>query len=266
MNKEITIGIPFYSETNQLQLETAVNSIVNQTIEPKLIHLIQDGPVNKSLKKLVEDYDKKYPNIKILELPKKGLPYALNQSIELANTKYYARMDSDDISFNSRLEKQIKFLEENPSIDILGTWAIEFENNILEKGFINKKPDSEKKIFEYFHYMNPLIHPSVVFRMSVFGKIGLYNEKFYTAQDLELWSRALKNKIKISNIQEPLLYYRVDGRNKRRSSFPAILRQIKARYALKTFSIKLNILKLSSIILRLLPGRIKDWAYKNLRN
>ncbi len=266
MTQNITVGIPFYSETNQLQLEAAINSIISQTIEPELIHLIQDGPVNKSLKKLVENYDKKHPNIKVLELPKKGLPYALNQSIELANTKYYARMDSDDISFDDRLEKQIKFLEENPNIDILGTWAIEFKDNIVKKGFINKKPDSEKKIFEYFHYMNPLIHPSVVFRMSVFEKIGLYNENFYTAQDLELWSRALKNKIKISNIQEPLLYYRVDGRNKRRSNFSAILRQIKARYALKTFSIKLNILKLSSIILRLLPGRIKDWAYKNLRN
>ena len=116
MNKEITIGIPFYSETNQLQLEAAVNSIINQTIEPKLIHLIQDGPVSKSLKKLVKDYDKKYSNIKILELPKKGLPYALNQSIELANTKYYARMDSDDISFNDRLEKQIQFLRKKSDI------------------------------------------------------------------------------------------------------------------------------------------------------
>ena len=262
----VTVGIPFCNETNLAYLTSSINSIINQTFSVDCIHLIKDGPINDDLEHLIKRYSDEYPNIEILSFPKKGLPYALNQSIMSCDTEYYARMDSDDIAFDSRLEKQIKFLEENPSIDILGAWAIEFENNILEKGFINKKPDSEKKIFEYFHYMNPLIHPSVVFRMSVFGKIGLYNEKFYTAQDLELWSRALKNKIKISNIQEPLLYYRVDGRNKRRSSFPAILRQIKARYALKTFSIKLNILKLSSIILRLLPGRIKDWAYKNLRN
>ena len=113
--------------------------------------------------------------------------------------------------------------------------------------------------------MNPLVHPTVVFRVSVFDKIGLYDEKFYTDQDLELWSRALKNKVGISNIQKPLLYFRIEGRQKRRSKFSAIKRQIIARYSYNTLSMKLNILKIASILFRLLPEKIRLWGYKNIR-
>ena len=59
---DITVGIPFYDKTNQLHLKAAINSIVNQTVGLKLIHLIQDGPVNESLKQLVTGYDKKHSN------------------------------------------------------------------------------------------------------------------------------------------------------------------------------------------------------------
>ena len=46
--------------------------------------------------------------------------------------------------------------------------------------------------------MNPLIHSTVMFRTIVFNELGYYNSNFYTDQDLELWGRALKNKIHIS--------------------------------------------------------------------
>ena len=266
MTKNITIGIPFYKKTNPLHLKAAIESIVNQTLEPKLIHLIQDGPINQNLKEIVQYYNKRHSNMKILKLPKKGLPYALNQSILSSDTKYYGRMDSDDIAFKGRIEKQIKFLEKNDKVDILGAWAVEFEDeNELEKGMVIKRTEDPDKIREYFHYMNPLIHPSVIFRLDVFKKIGLYNEKFYTDQDLELWSRALKKNVGISNIQEPLLYFRTDGRHNRRSKYSAILRQILARYSYNTISVKLNILKISAILFRLMPSCIKEWGYKNLR-
>ena len=118
--------------------------------------------------------------------------------------------------------------------------------------------------------MSPLIHPSVIFRVSVFDKIGLYDETFYDekggcSEDLELWARALKNNIKIQNIQEPLLYYRITGRLDRRSQADSIKRQIRARYAYNTMSIKLNILKILSIFFRILPKKTRNWAYNNLR-
>ena len=267
MEKLITVGIPFYSKSKPGYLMESINSILNQSMKADKIHLIQDGPISNELKEVVNNYKKQHPNLfKIIILNKKGLPHALNKSIYKTNTKYYARMDSDDIAFKTRLEEQVLYLEKNADIDILGSWAKEFDKKIDEKeDFINKRPSNQYEIEEYFHYMNPLVHPTVIFRVSVFDKIGFYNEKFYTDQDLELWGRALKNRVNISNIQKPLLYFRIEGRQKRRSKLSAIKRQIIARYSYNTLSIKLNILKIAAILFRLLPERIRIWGYDNIR-
>ena len=270
--KTITVGIPFYSKTEVNQLIESIESILNQTLLPQEVHLIQDGNISKDLHKVVTFYKKRYPIlIRHLKPNKKGLPNVLNFSLQNCSSKYYSRMDSDDISFNDRLEKQVAYLEKFSNVDILGTWSIEFENSIDEKGtFINQKPNDSKLVRDFFHYKNPLIHPSVVFRMNVFSKIGYYDSSYYNgndgcSEDLELWGRALRNKIIINNLQEPLIYFRTKGIQYRRSRFISIKRQIRARYSFNTISPKLNILKITSIVFRLLPRFIRIWAYKKLR-
>ncbi len=262
----VTVGIPFTNDTNLEYLKNSIDSIINQTLRIDCIHLIQDGPINNDLYSLIKTYENACSNIKVLVFPKKGLPYVLNKSIQSSDTKYYARMDSDDIAYLTRIEKQIEYLEKNSKIDILGAWSKEFDDKSnLEDGFINKRPMSYSDIKEYFHYRSAFIHPTVVFRLKLFNKIGYYNEKFLTAQDIEFSARAFKNNIIISNLQEPLLYYRVDGLQARRSDFSAIKRQIIAKYSYNTLSLKFNFLKILSILFRFLPVYIRKWSYNKLR-
>ena len=177
-------------------------------------------------------------------------------------------MDSDDIAIKDRFELQIEYFKKNAELKILGTWAYEFEDaySDINKLYINKTPFQKKQIEDYFHYRNPLIHPSVMFKIDVFKKIGYYNEKMYTDQDLELWGRALSKKINISNIQKPLIFLRTENRLIRRSQFSAIKRQIIIRYSYNTCSFKLNLLKLASIFSRILPLRLMELVYKNFRD
>ena len=264
---KLTVGIPFYKKTNVEYFDIAIKSIINQTVAADNIYLIQDGSVGPELSKLINKYIKKYNFIQLLPLPKNGLPHALNQSIKKSNTEFYARMDADDISIKSRFEEQLSYLKDNPKVEILGSWAYEFESDHLNESlYLNKTPKDKKTIENYFHYRNPLIHPSIVFRKKVFNKIGFYNENYFTDQDLELWSRALRDNIKIYNLQKPLIYLRTENRLKRRSQLSAIKRQIRIRYSYNTCSFKFNFLKLAAILLRLLPISVSDWCYKNLRN
>ena len=266
-DNSVTIGIPFYSKSNVVHLRSAVESVLNQTQPPEVVHLIQDGYVPKGLARVVRDYQSNCSNCQHIELEKVGLSAALNFSIQQANTTYYGRMDADDICFPERFEKQIKFLDKNPEIDILGTWSIEFEKEAnIKKGFLKKLPTEYQEMRKLFHYRNPLIHSTVVFRRTVFEKIGYYNETFLSDQDLELWSRVFRNNIKITNLSEPLLYFRTKNVIKRRSSLPAILRQVKARYSYNTWSIKLNILKMFMLLSRLSPHPIQKLLYKYFRN
>ena len=267
MNRQtqVTVGIPFYKNSNVAHLRAAINSVLSQKLPPQEIHLIQDGPVTKALEDLVQEYTAKYSYIKhLINVENMGLAQAINISILNSTTQYYARMDSDDIAHADRFSKQVNFLENNFNIDILGTWAFVFEDELPSNNCsIRIMPVGAKEIHDLFHYQNPLIHPSVMFRRNVFAKIGLYDINFPSECDLELWARALKLGIEISNLSEPLLYYRNTGVIARRSA--ALGQQIKARYRYNTLSPKLNLLKVMSLVFRILPHNLQVWGYKQFK-
>ena len=250
----ITVGIPFYEKTIPEELILSIDSILDQTLMADEIHLIQDGMVNMELDEIVTNYLNKNNQIKHIKLDKSNLSTALNHSIKLTKTKYYARMDSDDISMPHRLKTQYNFLENNNSIDILGSWAIEFDENIDDlNNFVKKMPRKYKVIIRFYHYRNPLIHPTVMFRLNVFNVIGYYNEDLSTDQDLELWGRSINFKVGIENIQEPLLYHNIKGIHHRRTKIKSIRNQILARRLVPADSLKLRVLKILAICFRFMP-------------
>lgn len=266
MSSCITVGIPFFFRSDPRQFQEAVDSILSQTLRPDEIHLIQDGSVPEELSNLVNVYLNLSPCIRHLVIKdNSGLAHALNFSILSATSKYYARMDSDDIAYPQRFEKQVLFLETHPEVDILGTWAQEFETDpYTSQGFLRKVPTNLADMKAMFHYRNPFIHPTVVFRRSVFARVGLYNSKFRLEEDLELWSRVFNESVLATNLSEPLLYYRFTGSIQRRSV--AARYQLKARYQFNTWSVKLNLLKILALTLKILPYKVQEWAYKNLRS
>jgi exopolysaccharide biosynthesis predicted pyruvyltransferase EpsI len=122
--------------------------------------------------------------------------------------KYIARMDSDDISLPTRFEKQIKFMQRNKNVGILGTWF-----HIFGNGFdrVEKKP-SYPKLSDMIK-SSPVGHPTVMMRRSVLDKNNLrYDARYKHAEDYELWARA-KKYTKIANLQTVLLEYRWSGNN-----------------------------------------------------
>lgn len=264
---DVTVGIPFYAKSNPAHFLEAIDSILAQSTPPAVIHLIQDGPVPDALLKIAHTIIAKRPGVEHIVIESNlGLPAALNLSISQATTAYYARMDADDISAPDRIERQVRFLEANPSIDILGTFAYEFRDNPSEAGrFLKEMPTTWKGLERFFHYRCPFIHSSVMFRRSVFSRIGRYDERFRTRQDLELWGRALRHRVGMANLDKPLLYFRVGAMIVERGSIASILREAKARYTYNTYSPRLNLLKLMVLLFRFLPIRIQTWGYANLR-
>lgn len=263
----ITVGIPYYFNTKVEELIDAVDSIINQSILVEVVVLIQDGPVSCELKEAVDRYMLKYPFIKSLVIEERnGLPYALNLSILKCRTEFYARMDSDDISHPNRLERQLEYLQNNPDIDIVGTWAIEYEKNINDPAnLVRKVPAGIEEIRSLFHYRNPMNHATILFRRNVFAKIGLYNPAFLKAQDTELYARAIKANVGMANIPEVLYYIRVTDVLNRRTTLEHIKYQTLGRYKYNTWSIKLNILKVLSILFRFFPKEIQKKCYNLYR-
>ena len=108
--------MPVYNGEKYLQ--EAIESILNQTFKDFEFIIINDGSTDKTLEIIKSFTD---PRIKLITQENRGIIYSLNKGITESRGKYIARMDADDISLPERLEKEYRFLEQNPNYGIVGT-------------------------------------------------------------------------------------------------------------------------------------------------
>jgi glycosyltransferase involved in cell wall biosynthesis len=204
---KVSVVMPVYN-TKEEYLREAIESILNQTFTDFEFIIINDGSTNNAEDVILSYKDER---IKYIKQEKQGIPKTRNKGLEMATGEYVAVFDSDDISLPERFEKQVKYLDENKNISVLGSW---FE--IFPKYAIIAHPKTPK-ICDFLKE-NCIAHPSVMLRKSDFDKYNLrYNEDFKVAQDYELWSRAVRV-LNFENLQEVLLKYRRHENNNSKPS------------------------------------------------
>ncbi len=183
-------------------LSEAMQSVLSQTYHNFEFIIVNDGSTDNSLQILNNFSDKR---IKVISHKKNlGIIKSLNKAIENSQGKYIARMDADDICFKKRFEKQIKFLEHNPNIDICGTWI----RNFGTKNYVWQTPTKHEIIRARMLFESSLAHPSVMIRRAFLKQSKLMYEKEYVhAEDFAFWVKA-GEKTQLSNYPEPLLRYR----------------------------------------------------------
>ena len=125
----------------------------------------------------------------------------------LAASPLVARMDADDICVVERLARQVEFFQNNPMVDVLGTWASEIDPSGRELR-TRRVPLEHSAILEVL-WANPIIHPSVMFRRARVMTAGPYREDAYRAEDYDLWFRCAASGLVFANLPEPLLRYSV---------------------------------------------------------
>lgn len=137
-----------------------------------------------------------------------GLTKTLNRGLGLVQGKYIARMDADDISVASRLEKQVDFMEKNHSIGVLGGWIRNFDQG---KSHIWQLATTHEQISCKLLFTTQLVHGTALLRKSVLDKHQIrYNEDFLTSQDYELWTRLIEY-TQFANLPEVLVEVRHHG-------------------------------------------------------
>lgn len=206
--------------------KTAMDSVINQTVKPDEIVLVKDGPVNAGLEKVINEYKQKTGNLlKVISLKEnKGLGVALAEGIKNCTFDIVARMDADDISGSERFEKQLKFLKNNPDIDVVSCFVAAFEESPEKPLFIRRGPLLHEQIEKQFRFRFCMNHPAAMFRKDAVLKAGNYSD-MRKMQDYHLWARMLMSGAKMANIGQVLYYHRWEV--KRRSGVKRALQQIK---------------------------------------
>lgn len=198
----ISVLMPVYN-TKEEYLHTSIESILNQTFTDFEFIIVNDGSTNNAEEVILSYKDNR---IKYVKQENQGIVGALNNAWSKASGKYIARMDSDDIAYPERFAKQVNFLEENPEYSLVGSWA-----KIIPSKNIIKLPQDIKIMDLLADCM--FIHPSIMFNKADFEKFNLqYKTGFEYAEDYCLYANAVKY-LKMTNLQEVLLDYRVYPEN-----------------------------------------------------
>ncbi len=197
-----------YIKDNPDFFAQAIQSIVDQTLAPDELVIVQDGPITDAQKKVLDTYMKEYPFIKTIQTKQnQGLGLALKLGVENCQCDLIARMDSDDIACPTRFEQQLSFLESHPEIRFVGSNTIEFIDSIDNVVSKRKMPETNEEIREYSRTRNPFIAPSTMFYRADVLTVGNY-QSWHLCEDYELWSRFIMADIPCYNIQDNLVFMR----------------------------------------------------------
>lgn len=212
-----------YQKDNPDFLSRSLQSIADNTMQPEYVILIKDGKLSPELDSVIDKWKTKLPLYVCGYEENRGLAHALNFGLQFVETELVARMDSDDICFSDRFEKQVIQFEVDPSIMILGGGIEEF--------YIDSAGNEIRKIRLYPKYTNktssslykgtPIAHPTMMMKTDLLKKFK-YSEQTNCNEDIDLWFRLLEKGFEIKTLQEPILHFRItDETFNRRSASKA---------------------------------------------
>lgn len=223
---KLTVLQSVYKKDNPRYLHECFYSIANQTLPANKIVLVKDGVLTPDLEKVINDWQGKLPLQVVGYGENKGLAYALNYGLQYVDTELVARMDSDDICYPDRFEKQVIQFEVDPSIMILGGGIEEF--------YIDSAGNEIRKIRLYPKYTNktssslykgtPIAHPTMMMKTDLLKKFK-YSEQTNCNEDIDLWFRLLEKGFEIKTLQEPILHFRITDETFNRRSVSKAFRE-----------------------------------------
>lgn len=258
-----------YIKDNPIFLSQSLQSILDNSLQPSKIILVKDGLLTPELDSVIEDWKLKLP-IKVVGYENnQGLAYALNYGLQYVETELVARMDSDDICYPNRFEKQIECFEKNPELALLSGYIDEFNDNPDEIVSTRIVPLDYSAIKEYLKKRNAFNHMAVMFKKAAVIASGNYQKVPYF-EDYDLWIRMIQKGYEAANIPEKLVKARIgNDMIGRRHGFAYaghelffLKRQFQSGFITKKEYLKLVVLR---VPVRLLPKCMLQMFYRVLR-
>ena len=189
---------------NEATVNTAIESILGQSYKNIELIITDDCSSDNSLSIIKKYINKK--NVKLIENSEnKGLTKSLNSMIKVAQGKFIARQDADDISLYNRIQVQVDLINKF-NLDFVSSRAISLQT---KKYIPNISFNLPYKFL--IRYKNPFIHGTLIIKKNVLLELGNYDERFKYAQDYKLMIDAIDKQYKYKVLRKP--YYLLNTRN-----------------------------------------------------
>jgi len=263
-----SVLLSLYHKENPLALEQSFQSIwKDQTIQPDEIILVLDGPIGEELSQFVQKWQQIIgKSLRVIPLSQNvGLGKALNKGLEHCSNEWVFRMDTDDICRPDRFEKQIKFIQSNPNIVVLGGQILEFDYIPDDSVVIKTVPTTNEDLKKFAQKRCPFNHMTVAYKKSVIMGLGGYEHHLFM-EDYNLWLRVIGAGHRVANLEDVVLYARVgNGMHARRKGYEYIKSEKQLLNLKKELKIQnpihANILFLIRSAFRLIPSSLLGKFY-----
>lgn len=197
----VSVCLPVYNAA--LHLWDCLDSILSQSFKDFELLIADDQSTDASIRVIETYHDSR------IKLFRREHDYigTCNFLLDQARGKYIARMDADDTMCPGRLQKQIQYLEAHPDVAILGGGM-----NIM-----GQPPHSDIHMPlaydvtpEMFATGTSIAHPTVMMRREALQTNHLrYDHAYIYAEDYNLWADAIIAGLRIVNLSDSLINYRV---------------------------------------------------------
>lgn len=215
-NPKVSVVVAVYNAEEFIQ--STIKSVLSQTFDDFELILLDDASSDASLSVMKQFNDKR---IRVLQNDKNlGISKTRNKLLDAANGEYIAVLDHDDICLPDRLKEQVKFLDNNPDIDMVGSWfelycpknAVWWRRLIVNCGWVWCHPQNPTLLDAW--QGNVVMHPTMMFRKQCLDNLGIrYREEYSPAEDYDLVFQMFEKGKKMANIKKILVKYTLHGNN-----------------------------------------------------
>lgn len=213
----VSIVMPAYN--CEKYISESVDSVLKQTYENYELIIIEDGSKDRTID-VINEILKKDNRIKLLKNEEnKGVSYSRNNGISHSKGEWIAFLDSDDMWFEDKLEKQMNYVTENNSVEFVFTGSSFVNENSQPYSWIMEIP--KKVTYKELLKQNIISCSSVLIKKDYFTKYKMEHD--YMHEDYLLWLKILKNGTNAYGINEPLLIYRVSSSSKSGNKIKSML-------------------------------------------
>lgn len=216
--KKPLISVIITTYNRKKYLEEAILSVINQSYIAIELLVIDDG----SKVNYAESICNKFSNCNYYYKKNGGLSSARNYGINLAKGEYIAFLDDDDFWDSLKIEKQVKVLLENSSVDCVHSSAVVVDESGKQTGDLIGAAQNKIHKRSGYVFWNALgtwvvKSPTPLIRKTVFKSDLLFDESIKVGEDIDFYQRMFFRH-KVYYINEPLAFYREYDDEKRLSN------------------------------------------------
>lgn len=267
-----SVSMCVYGGDNPIWFDTALWSVLNQTVQPNEIVLVVDGSVPSAIQSVIDSYsllcEQKGILFRVIKLKNNcGHGVARKTGLENCKNELVALMDADDLSVPERFEKQLACFAQDPMLSIVGGNIQEFVTT--PEICVGKRivPQTDDEIKCYMKRRCPMNQVTVMFHKQAVQTVGGYQD-WYCDEDYYLWIRMALAGKKFRNVPDILVNVRVgDEMYNRRGGW----KYFKSETKLQLFMLKKGMIGLPRYIVNvsirlvlqvLMPNTLRSFVFQ----